>query len=140
MSHRTAQVLRAATILVFVAIAVVGYRTLNPKEEFDEAERRSGEIDVVQALNVPPEPAVAVRGFVFDGPEGFGLRLCQARENKDSPRCVGPFVDLEGVDRGSFEFRSGRSEQGRPMWWSPKPVTLVGTVSGTRMNVQQVLS
>ena len=137
MGVRTARILRVLTVVVFGAVVVLAFRTFNPPEERSIAEPRRGEVDVETAIN-GPSGVVVVRGHVFSGPGGFGLRLCHGRKTTSPPSCLGPFVDLDGVNEGNFSFESGRSDAGR-VQWVDEPIALRGTVEGTRMRVSEVL-
>ena len=137
MPGRAGKVLRLLTIAVFAAVAVLAFRVLTPEDAATDAEPRSGELDVQHAINGPYAP-VTVRGYVFLGPGGMGLRLCQARRNSSPPACIGPFVDLDGVNEGSFAFESGKTDDGE-VRWVEDPIALRGTLEGTRMRVTEVL-
>ncbi len=138
MTRRTANLLRIGTIAGAVIAAWLLYRLFTPDAPTQTPEPRAGETSVAIAINVAATEPLAVRGYVFQGPGGLGLRLCQGRQRGDPPNCLGPFLDLDGVNETSFSLRPGRID-GNPMQWSEEPVTLVGPVVGTRMTVQQVL-
>lgn len=138
MRLAVARGLRVLTAVVFVVVAVVAVRTFSPKEERSIAEPRGGELQVRDAINGPPG-VVVVRGHVFSGPGGLGLRLCHGRESTSPPACLGPYVDLDGVNEGSFSFESGQAPGGR-VRWVEDPLALRGTIEGTRMRVTEVLS
>ena len=138
MTDRVAQALRALTIVVFVAVAVVGWRTCNPQEAQTIPEPRAGELPVDQAINVAVDKPLLVRGYVFDGPGGLGLRLCNGRRNTSPPLCLGPFVDLDRVNEGSFSLESGETDDGTVQWMDD-PITLRGPILGTRMTVTEIL-
>ncbi|HVF32144.1 MAG TPA: hypothetical protein VM933_03805 [Acidimicrobiales bacterium] len=132
-----ARALRVLTVVVFVAVAAIALRTFLPREERTIADPRGGELNVEAAIN-GPSGVVIVRGHVFAGPGGLGLRLCQGRESTSPPACLGPFVDLDGVNEGNFSFESGRAPEGR-VRWVEDPLALRGTIEGTRMRVTEVL-
>jgi hypothetical protein len=105
------------------------------------AEARGNEVDVVAAV-VPRTTAnagkaISVRGYVFNSP--YGLRLCKGKRSSSPPSCVGPWLDLTGVDRGSFNLKSARVG-GQTVLWLDEPVSLRGQVDGPHMTVEQVLS
>lgn len=138
MSRVFANALRLATIAVFVAVGVLAIRTLHPSPRERPAKPRPSEYDVATAIN-GPAAEVAVRGFVFDGPGGQGLRLCQGLRNSTPPSCIGPYLDLDGVDAGNFSFRFGRTKVG-PVRWVEEPVAIRGSVEGTKFRVSVVLN
>lgn len=137
------QVLRAVTIAGFVAVVVLGVRAFDGGDAGDDgqarlARPRSGELTVDAALLAPGDRALAVRGFVHEG-GGFPLRLCSGLVGDDPPRCVGPFLEVAGIDARSFNLETGRDAGGRPVAWSDDPVALLGTVAGPRLVATQVL-
>lgn len=139
MSSRTANVLRVATILVFAAFfALVTMRLFGPDDPHTVVEPERGELNVASAINRASMDPVVVRGHVFIGPGGLGLRICNGRQNTDPPLCLGPFLDLDGVNEGSFSFETGKADEGI-VKWVPEPIALRGTVDGTRMAVSEVL-
>lgn len=137
MPVTTARILRALTVVVFGAVVVLGFRTLNPPPERSIAEVRGGELNVSAAIN-GPAGVVTVRGYVFSGPGGSGLRLCQGREASSPPECLGPFLDLDGVNEGSFSLEAKQTGDGDARWVE-EPIALRGTVLGTRMTVTEIL-
>lgn len=140
MSNRTANLLRLATIVVFVAFFVLlALRVFRPGEAVTVAEPKPGELNVVNSINRASMEPVVVRGQVFIGPGGLGLRICNGRQNTDPPLCLGPFLDLDGVNEGSFSFKSAKADAGT-VKWVPEPLALRGTIDGTRMAVSEVLS
>ena len=138
MSERTGRVLRALTIGVFVIAGVLFVRLVMPAEQAKEAEPRQGELDVADAISVAGQRPLAVRGYVFKGPGGLGLRLCDGKQPGSPPRCLGPFVDLYRIDEGSFSLESGKTDAG-PVQWVKDPLTIRGTIVGTAMTVSEVL-
>lgn len=139
MSSRTANFLRVATIAVFLAFLVLLYmRVFHPGERETIVEPERGELNVADAINRASMDPVVVRGHVFIGPGGLGLRICNGRQNTDPPLCLGPFLDLDGVNEGSFSFETGKADEGI-VKWVPEPIALRGTVDGTRMAVSEVL-
>lgn len=144
MSVSGARLLRALTIAVFVAVLVVAgtlaYRTLTPGEPQSVATPAADELNVAEAINGPDTGVVIVRGHVFDGPGGLGLRLCHGRQNTSPPLCLGPFLDLDGVNEGSFSFEEAKLDDGGEVRWVEEPMALRGTVhDGTRLQVGQIL-
>jgi hypothetical protein len=138
MTNRQGQILRAATILVFIAAGVLFVRMVVPQDAAEEVEPRQGELDVADAISVAGQKPLAVRGYVFKGPGGLGLRLCDGKQNGSPPRCLGPFVDLYQVDEGSFGMKSAKTDDGE-VKWVPDPLTIRGTIVGTAMTVSEVL-
>lgn len=138
------QVLRAVTIVGFVAVVVLSVRAFSRPGGGDDdelvrlARARDGEVTVDAALLAAGNPLLAVRGFVHDG-AGFPLRLCSGLVGTDPPACVGPFLEVTGIDGRSFNLELGRDPRGRLVSWSPEPVALLGTVAGPRLAVTQVL-
>jgi hypothetical protein len=100
------------------------------------AKAKAGELDVLDALTRNPRDQVTVRGYVMSGP--YGLRLCRGLKVTSPPNCVGPWLDLENVNEGSFSLRSG-GRGGTRVRWNPDPVSLLGRVSGSRLAVDQVV-
>jgi hypothetical protein len=131
--------LPGATVAVFTAVVIVGMHTLRPSGPSDRGVRvRRGEVTVAQAINVAGDRPLTARGWVFNDAD-FGLRLCDGYRPGHPPSCVGPFVDLYNVDRGSFSLKSGRDAGGRPVVWGDRPVAVYGTLVGTAFTVQSVL-
>jgi hypothetical protein len=100
------------------------------------AKARPGEIDVLQAVTLNPSGPVSVRGYVMSGP--YGLRLCRGLKGSSPPDCLGPWLELDGVNEGSFSLKSGRRGS-TTVSWGPQPVSLLGRVSGAHMAVDHVL-
>jgi hypothetical protein len=138
MSRAAANALRVATFVVFGVVAFVAYRAFNPPPAQSVPSPRAGEVHVDEAIGIATDRPLLVRGNVFDGPGGLGLRLCQGKRNTSPPRCIGPFLVLHQVDDGVFPLESGRTEDGEVRWMSD-PITLRGTIVGTRMDVSEVL-
>lgn len=142
MSPTTARVLRVLTIAVFVGVLVaagnLAYRAFAPGEPESVATPAGGELNVADAIDGPETGVLVVRGHVFDGPGGLGLRLCHGRQNTSPPLCLGPFLDLDGVNEGSFSFEEETTDEGE-VRWVEEPLALRGTIEGTRMNVTEVL-
>ena len=140
MTRRTAQLARLLTFAGLAAlVAVAALKFFAPGAHDQLPTLRAGELRVSRAIDVAGPEAVTVRGDVFVGPGGLGLRLCDHRRTGSPPACVGPFLDLAGVNEGSFALRSGRDKRGRTVKWQPESVTLLGSVNGTLMTVEQVL-
>lgn len=139
MTVRVANLLRVATIIVFIAfVALVATRVFGRPDPQTVAEPQPGELNVANSINRASLEPVVVRGHVFIGPGGLGLRLCHGRQNTDPPLCLGPFLDLDGVNEGSFSFEAAKADAGT-VKWVPEPLALRGTVDGTRMAVSEVL-
>ncbi|MGI8792092.1 MAG: hypothetical protein ACR2H3_02760 [Acidimicrobiales bacterium] len=142
MTERTAKIVRALTVAAFAAVVVAGglfvVRVLDTEPEAKPAEVGDGELNVSRAIDVAQEDRLAVRGFVFDGPGGLGLRLCNGIQKKSPPLCLGPYLDLERIDRESFGLKKARTDDG-DVHYPGQPVTLLGVVHGTVMSVEQVL-
>lgn len=139
MSATTAKVLRVATVVVFVLVAVLAYRAVRQVQKGDGpegAKPKGAELTVPQAMASVATTPISVRGYVFDG-GGTGLRICNGREGTRPPHCVGPFIDLYGVDRSSFALSKG-TYLGRTLYWSDDSVAVYGLVEGSRMNVEQI--
>ena len=130
---------RVATVVVFAGAGFFAWRLFNPPDPVERPTIRAGELGVQAAMSIAGREPVTARGYVFDGPGGLGLRLCDALRTGDPPQCLGPFVDLDGVDRGTFGLRPGKVD-GKPMFYSTETVALRGTIVGSRMQVLQVLS
>lgn len=126
------------TIGGFVAFLVLAARALDRPDAARLAEARSGELSVSDALADSGDRRVAVRGYVHEG-GGFPVRLCSGLQGGDPPRCVGPFLELLQVDAARFGLQQGTDDRGRRVQWSRRPLTLLGTIAGTRMTVAQVL-
>jgi hypothetical protein len=138
MSNRTGQLLRALTVLVFVVAGVLFVRLVMPGDAISEVEPRQGELDVADAIAVAGQRPEAVRGYVFKGPGGLGLRLCDGKRNGSPPLCVGPFLELYQVDEGAFGMKTGKTKDGEVRWVND-PLTIRGTIVGTAMTVSEVL-
>lgn len=133
------QLLRVATILVFVAIAVVAVIRFFPDTSRTERpEETTGELSVEEAIAVAGQEPITVRGFVFKGPESLPLRLCTGIERLDEPECLGPFVTLEGVNEASFDLRmAGKGDEARQ--YQRTSISILGVLNGTALQVQQIL-
>jgi hypothetical protein len=133
------QVVRIATVLVFIAVALLVVRLVGETRKSKDpevAEPTAAAASVSDVIaNAQTADVVAVRGFVFDG-GGTGPRLCARRKPTTPPLCLGPFLDLSGLPPG-LPFRNGRA-LGRPIRWVDQPVTLYGHVTGTAMAVTDV--
>lgn len=140
------QVLRAVTIAGLVAVVVLGVLAFTRDgagrggdDRARLARPRAGEVTVDRALLAAGDRPLAVRGFVHEG-GGFPLRLCAGLVGDDPPACVGPFLEVGGIDAARFNLERGRDARGATVAWSPEPVALLGTVTGPRLAVTQVLS
>ncbi len=138
MSRTVANGLRALTVVVFLAVAFFAFRLFTPEAPQTIDEPKAGEIDVAKAINGFEDRPVTIRGHVFVGPGGLGLRLCQGRQNTSPPRCLGPFVDLDGVNEGSFSFDTAKTKDGE-IKYGEGAIGLRGTVNGTRFSVSEIL-
>ena len=140
MTLRTAQLLRAATFVAagLLVLAVIVKVFAGPAED-EHIESGGGTLTVTEAIQKFSREPLAVRGFVFEGPGGLGLRVCDGRRPGSPPSCIGPFLDLYGPGVDALDLRTGKDGEGRRIRWSPDPVTLLGPVSGARLDVQQVL-
>lgn len=138
MSRRTANVIRALTLILAVVAVALLVRMLRPGDPTTTPDPRAGETAVDQAIAIAGREPLIVRGYVFDGPGGLGLRLCNGRQNGSPPRCLGPFIDLDGVNQGSFALEEGETDDG-PVRWTEEPLALRGVLLGTRMRVTEVL-
>lgn len=138
MNRTVANVLRVLTVVVFLAVAFFAFRLFTPSEPQTIDEPKAGEIDVASAINGFEDRPVTIRGEVFVGPGGLGLRLCQGRQNTSPPTCLGPYVDLDGVNEGSFSFRTAKTDGGE-VKYGEGSLALRGTIVGTRFNVSEIL-
>lgn len=143
MSPTTARVLRVATFVAFGLVLVAGsafvYRILSADPPAKTAEPRSGELSVTRAIDIAGREPLAVRGYVFAGPGGLGLRLCNGVQATSPPRCLGPYLDLERVNEGSFDLAEAETDDGPMLHPKGRAVTLRGTILGTVMDVEQIL-
>ena len=139
-SARVGRVLRAFTLLSLAAIAILAVRLAFPGDDASPDAPRLGDDDlgVADAIGRAPVNPVIIRGYVFEGPGFRELRLCDRREGGDPPRCIGPFVSLYGINSGGFDLRSATSDEGRVLY-SDDDVALLGTLSGTAFEVQNVV-
>ena len=138
MSPGVGRALRVLVVLVFLAVGVVAFRTLNPPAQVQEPHSQGGELRVRDALNVAGTEPIGVRGYVFEG-GGYGLRVCDARHRGNPPRCRAPYFDLYGVEPERFDLEEGTDRTGLPVRWTKDSVAVYGSVLGTRMDVTQVL-
>jgi hypothetical protein len=135
-----ARLLRVLTLLALFAVAVVAYLTFfgSNAETRQFPEVQAGETAVAAALDASPTRRLTVRGYVFD--DAGPLRICHGRWKAEPPRCIGPYLELDRVDAGSFELERGEDRFGNAVLWSDDEVVLVGTVLGPRMTVISVLA
>ena len=140
MTLRTAQALRVLTLLgaAVLLVGVLSKFVFAPEPKDEEVELSSDERGVADAIRRSTGAQMAVRGYVFEGPGGLALRLCDGRKPGDPPTCIGPFVELSGPGLGALALEDG-SLDGRRVRWSDDPVTLLGPVDGAAMVVEQVL-
>jgi hypothetical protein len=130
--------LRGLTIAVFVVAALLALRLGldDGKPTPETVEKPPGGYTVRDIITYQPTGTVAVRGYFFDG-GGTGARLCDRRRPSKPPFCLGPFLDLTGVDESRLPLKHGKSLN-QPLRWVEEPVTLYGTVLGTAMTVTDV--
>ena len=139
MNQRTARILRVLTFAAFAAVVALAVIKLRPEPGGDKAvELQRGELGVAEAISRAPLDPVQVRGFVFAGPGGLRLRLCEALRRGDPPSCIGPFLELDGVDEGSFGLESG-GEGDERVRFLDESVALAGTVRGAEIQVTSIL-
>lgn len=93
-------------------------------------------LSVADAVSRHLTRPVPVTGFAFV--EDGALRLCNGREPGDPPRCVGPFLDVTGIDPSRLPLE--RAEPPSEVSWSPEPVVLAGTVRAGRLDAEEILS
>jgi hypothetical protein len=125
--------------VVLAALVVVGLlRFFDTPPEREKLELRGGERGVADAIRNSSGRTMTVRGYVFEGPGGLGLRLCDGRKPGDPPRCIGPFIDLGGPGVVSLALEEATVERAR-VRWSDESAALVGVVDGASMVVEQVL-
>ena len=134
-----AHLLRAATVAVFLAVVVIAVVRFFPQtSRTQRPDDTADALSVERAIHVAGTRPITVRGFVFLGPGGFPLRLCAGVERLALPECLGPYITLRGVNEGSFDLRTaGEGDDARQ--FQEQPVTLLGVLNGTDMQVQQVL-
>lgn len=144
MNHRSAQIVRALTFVALAVVAGLGLRLCVFADE-DEGrlrpvETRRGEVTIFEALAAPPDKTLAVRGWLFYD-EKRGMRLCTFRERGNPPECQEPFLDVVGVDRSQINFdRSGRVDDlDLTLYWNDESISMLGTVNGRELTVEQVL-
>lgn len=143
MTNASAQAVRALTFLAFGLVLALGLRecfySTDDGNRLETVETSRGELNIFEALSAPSEPLV-VRGFLFYD-DKRGLRLCTYREKGDPPECQEPFLDVEGVDRSTFNF-DGEGHDARldlDVSWMEDSVALVGMISGRVLTVEDVL-
>lgn len=117
-----------AVVVLNIALRLRGDDTTDTVERTDEA------VTVVDAMTAAAGASRRVRGFVFD--DAAGLRLCQARQ-RDPVACIGPFLQLRDLDPASLPLEEVEDGSGR-FFHTPGPVTLVGTIDGTSMRVDDI--
>lgn len=99
---------------------------------------KAGELTVSAAIGRSPTRPVTVRGFVFMR-RGFPPQLCSGRKPSSPPRCIGPFIDLSGLDESRLDLRRG-TDGDVPVAWSDGTVALLGTMNGSAMAVTEIVS
>jgi hypothetical protein len=129
---------RVLTVLAFGACVVLAIRLLDRPNPVKQPKAGSNGMRVADAIARAQAQEVAVTGFAFEG-GGWPLRLCDSRKSGSPPSCIGPFVYVAGIDRGSFNMKRGRTAD-RAVYWTADAVTLLGTLQGTELTVSQVLS
>lgn len=132
---RTLRRILVVGLIVLVALVVlnIGLR-MRGGDAVDTVERTDDAVTVVDALSVAAGPTRSVRGFVFD--DAIGLRLCHARQT-DPVACIGPFVELRDFDPASVPLEEIERD-GQSFFHTPDPVTLVGTIDGMTMRVEDI--
>lgn len=133
--------MRAATFAIFALALAVGAWQLTRMDGggsgFDAPEVSGAELRVRDAVGrLKP---VTVKGWLFnDVPNGF--RLCDQREGRDPPRCIGPFLSLStSFDGNRFNLKTGTDKDGFDVVWADEPVVVTGTLDGLYLEVDQVL-
>lgn len=144
MTNRSAQAVRALTFLAFGLVLVLGLRacffSTDDGNRLETVETSRGELSILEALSAPASESLVVRGFLFYD-DKRGLRLCTYREKADPPECQEPFLDVEGVDRSTFNF-DGDGHDDRldlDVSWMEDSVALVGMINGRVLTVEDVL-
>ncbi len=132
------RVLQLATLAAFGVVVVMAVRLFTRDDPVKTPEPQPGSVTVLDAIAVGQEQEIAVSGYLFEG-AGWPMRLCNARESGDPPRCIGPFLYVEQLDPGRFNAKAGRTEDGEQRW-VPEPVTLLGRLKGTELTVREVLT
>jgi len=89
MTVRTANILRLVALGLLGVVVVLALRVLNPPDPVQAAKPRGGEVSVSDALNQGVGKPMAVRGYVFEGPGGLGLRVCNGRKPGSPPSTCG---------------------------------------------------
>jgi hypothetical protein len=134
-----AWVVGALTVVVFAAVAALGWHDMHTHVHDTHAVARRGEWTVGDAVSRAGPGPLAVRGWVFNDVATNGLRLCDGIRSGSPPSCLGPFVDLYNVDAGTFSLKKGHDAKAGPVQWLPDPVAVYGTLKGTAFTVQSVL-
>ncbi len=144
MTERGGQVLRALTFFVFGAVLVLGLRTCfvatGDGPSLTEAEAGQGELTIPEAFGAPAAESLVVRGYLFFD-EKRGLRFCSFREKGNPPECQEPYLDVEGVDRGAFNF-DGKGQDEKldlEVLYVKETVAMVGTINGRALQVEEIL-
>jgi hypothetical protein len=126
---RTARVLRALTVIVLLAVLVLLYRTLRPGPRSRMVTAGPRAMLVRDALGLArPDHTVVVSGYAFRN--GNDIELCSGRTTARRPSCIGPFLYLDGLDPARLDLRRG---------YTLDPVTVSGTVTGSSIQVSQLL-
>ena len=142
MGDRVPHILRAATFAVFaLAIALVirlAFVGGDSSDKPEVAELAGGAVSVPEAISGrhAADKTLAVRGFLFDG-GGTGVRLCPRRKPTKPPVCLGPYLDVYGLDLHGLPLKSGKAF-GRTLRWLDDPVTVYGKVLGTALTADSV--
>lgn len=138
--ERRSRLLRIVTGVLAVALVVaIGLNLagrLRSDDSIETVDTDDEVLSVAGVLGAPEGQLRTVRGFVFE--DALGLRLCEGRES-DPVACVGPFVDLVGFDPASVELDETERD-GREVFYSADPVTLVGTLSLTTFTVEDIVA
>jgi hypothetical protein len=64
--------------------------------------------------------------------------LCNGKKSTSPPTCIGPSIDLHGVDSHSFELKTAGSGKKR-VSFTNRPVAVLGDLEAGQMTVSQVL-
>lgn len=129
----------AAVVAVGVLVALG--RLLLALTDSDEGPRRvsssADSLSVRDAISRQIPRSVPVTGFAFVDEDG-SLRLCDGREPGSPPQCIGPWLDVTGIDPGRLNLR--RSDPPTGVSWSRGPVVLAGVVQPGRLLAEEIVS
>ena len=128
-------------VVVLATVAVLAVRVVLSLDDREVVRARTSEAaySVQDALAQQTTDPIAVIGFVHD--DGFARpRLCTGREDSDPPRCVGPYLLLEGLDPARLAWKTGRGKSGSEVRWSDMETTFLGTLAGDELRVSEILN